>query len=106
MVRKSRALEFWFWRYDVKLNFTKIFEPIRGRVRLFLSWTLSMFVFLNQRTSFSNVKYHKELNGKKIEGPGVGLGLWLGLGLGLVLGTYPVLAFVSFCKGPSPCSYF
>ena len=31
-----------------------------------------MFVFLNLRTSFSNVKYHKESNGTKIEGFGVG----------------------------------
>ena len=30
--RKSRALEFWFLRYDVKLNFTPILEPIEGRV--------------------------------------------------------------------------
>ena len=28
MVPKSSSLEFWFWRYDVKPNFSKIFEPI------------------------------------------------------------------------------
>ena len=36
-----------------------------------------MFVFLCLRTSFSNVKYHKESNGTKIEGFGVFLGLGL-----------------------------
>ena len=55
-----------------------------------------MFVFFNLRKSFSNVKYHIESNGTKIEGLLVmfnlglrlGLGLWLGswLGLGLRLG--------------------
>ena len=30
---KSRALEFWFWRYDVKPNFTPISQPIGGKVR-------------------------------------------------------------------------
>ena len=33
MIPKSRALEFWFFRYDVKLNFNPILETIVGRIR-------------------------------------------------------------------------
>ena len=55
-----------------------------------------MFVFLNPGTSFSNVKYHKESNGTKIEGPGLrfasGSVLGLVLGLGLKLGTLPCIS--------------
>ena len=67
MVKKWTALEFWFWRYDAKPDFNKIFDQIVGGVRKFSPWPASMLVCLTLKTTFSNVELHEESNGTKID---------------------------------------